>query len=87
MGTLTKLITIGALLIPVVSKLLESVLLKCCEDKLVVDDLQYGFRSKVGCADAIFTMRQVVDHFTSRGEGAIKSAVYEYFWSNVRLFE
>ena len=65
----------GITLIPVVSKLLESVLLKCCEDKLVVDDLQYGFRSKFGCADAIFTMRQVVDHFTSRGSMVYAAAL------------
>ena len=47
----------GITLIPVVSKLLESVLLKCCEDKLVVDDLQYGFRSQVECADAMLCAR------------------------------
>jgi len=56
----------GITLAPIISKLLESVLLTCCEDKLVVHDLQFGFRKHIGCADAIFTLRYVVDHFTSR---------------------
>jgi len=58
----------GITLTPIISKLLESVLLTCCEDQLVVDDLQFGFRKHIGCADAIFPLRYVVDHFTSRGQ-------------------
>jgi hypothetical protein len=65
----------GITLTPIISKLLEGVLLACCEEQLVADDLQYGFRKKVGCADAIFTLRYVVDHFTSRGSMVYAAAL------------
>ena len=55
-------------LTPVASKLLEGVMLACCEEQLAVDDLQNGFRKKVGYADSIFTFRYVVDHFTSKSK-------------------
>jgi len=35
---------LGVTLTPIISKLLESVLLTCCEDQLIADDLQFGFR-------------------------------------------
>jgi Reverse transcriptase (RNA-dependent DNA polymerase) len=62
----------GITLTPVVSKLFEGVLLACCEDQLATDDLQYGFR---GCADAVFTLRHVVEHFTSRGSMVYTAAL------------
>jgi hypothetical protein len=65
----------GITLTPIISKLLEGVLLECCEEQLTVDDLQYGFRKKVGCADAMFTLRYVVDHFTSRGSMVYAAAL------------
>jgi exonuclease III len=65
----------GITLTPIISKLLEGVLLACCEEQLAADDLQYGFRKKVGCADAIFTLRYVVDHFTARGSMVYAAAL------------
>ena len=65
----------GITLTPVVSKLFEGVILACCEDQLAVDDLQYGFRKSVGCADAVFTLRYVVEYFTSRGSMVYAAAL------------
>ena len=65
----------GITLTPVVSKLFEGVLLACCEDQLATDDLQYGFRKNVGCADAIFILRYVVENFTSRGSMVYAAAL------------
>jgi len=64
-------------LTPIISMLLESVLLTWCEDQLVVDDLQFGFRKHIGCADAIFTLMvyYVVDHLKSRGSTVYAAAL------------
>ena len=31
------------------------------------DDLQFGFKKKLGCSDAIFVLRQTVEYFNNRG--------------------
>jgi hypothetical protein len=33
--------------------------------ELVTDELQFGFKKVVGCNDAIFTLKPVINHFTS----------------------
>jgi hypothetical protein len=38
-----------------------------CEERLISDCLQFGFRSNVGCSDANFTIRTVISHFNSWG--------------------
>src|SRR5688572_7001840 len=48
-------------LIPVISKLFECILLKICADYFKSDDLQFGFKQAVGCANALFAMRSSID--------------------------
>jgi len=43
-------------LIPVVSKVFESVMLASCEDLLLNNELQFGFKKCVSCVDAIFEL-------------------------------
>jgi len=52
-------------LIPVISKIFEHVLLSLCEDQLVSDDLQFGFKCGLGCNGAIFALHTTVSYFTS----------------------
>ena len=40
-------------LIPIISKLFEQVLLLLCEDYLLVDELQFGFKRGIGCTNAM----------------------------------
>jgi len=49
-------------LIPVISKIFEHVLLSLCEEQLVSDDLQFGFKHGLGCNEAIFALRTTVSH-------------------------
>ena len=51
----------------VFSKLFEYVLLDKFEDFLATSDLQFGFKRDVGCSDAIYTVRSVVDYFVRSG--------------------
>jgi len=39
---------------PIISKIFESVLLAMFADKLLSNDLQFGFKKKIGCFDTIF---------------------------------
>jgi len=57
----------GITLIPVIAKLFELILLDICGACLETDDLQFGFKSDVGCTNAIFTMRSTIDYFRNRG--------------------
>jgi hypothetical protein len=52
---------------PVISKLFESFLLVKFSSLFNIDPLQFGFKKKIGCRDAIFIVRQVIDYFISRG--------------------
>ena len=51
----------------VISKLFETVLLDLCGNALETDSLQFGFKSNVGCADAIFTLKSTLEYFVNRG--------------------
>ena len=44
----------------------ELTLLKICEQYLITDDLQFGFKKDLGCADAIFTLRATIEYFKER---------------------
>ena len=50
-----------------VSKLFECVLLNLCDDILVSDQLQFGFKKATGCANAIHLFRSTVDYYKSKG--------------------
>ena len=54
-------------LIPVVSKIFEHVILSLCEECLISDQLQFGFKRDSSCADAIFMLRTSVEYFNSKG--------------------
>ena len=42
-----------------------------CNCYLSSDELQFGFKSGLGCSEAIFTLRSTIDYFNANG-----SAVY-----------
>jgi len=54
----------GIILTPVISKLFESILLNKCEEHLVIDELQFGFKKATGCQcpQAVFTLQPVVEY-------------------------
>ena len=55
--------------------MLENILLNKCDDYLLTDDLQFGFKKSVGCPQAVFTLRTVVQYFTSRGSTIFAAAL------------
>src|SRR5580693_4153682 len=57
----------GITLIPVISKLFETILLELIAPYLIIDDLQFGFRKGLGCSNAIFLLNETIDYFVSRG--------------------
>ena len=57
----------GITLIPTISKVFELALLEICEQYLIRDDSQFGFKKGLGCADAIFTLRATIEYFRERG--------------------
>ena len=52
---------------PVVSKLFELAILNRFGDFFTTSDHQFGFKKNIGCRDAIYCVRNIVDHFISRG--------------------
>ena len=57
----------GITLIPVVAKLSELVILELCSEYLVSDDLQFGFKPSVGCMDASFVFKSVIQYYSDKG--------------------
>ena len=51
----------------VISKLFEYVMLGKYSSLFKTDSLQFGFQNGVGCSDALFTVKSVVDHYTKNG--------------------
>ena len=62
-------------LIPVICKVFESVILSLCDDALVTDDLQFGFKKGLGCPDALFTFRSTVDYFIKNGSNVYTASL------------
>ena len=52
---------------PLISKIFENCLLSKFSSFLVISDLQFGFKSGVGCTDAILTLKAVIDYYTCKG--------------------
>ena len=50
-------------------------LLEICEEFLVCDELQFGFKKGVGCSEAIFTLRANIDYFKDRGSSVFVAAL------------
>ena len=55
----------GITVSPVISKFFEICLLSRIKPYLSTSNRQFGFKSKIGCRDAIFTLRSTVEHFTN----------------------
>jgi len=60
---------------PIISKIFESVLLIKYGMYLNVNDRQFGFRNGLGCNNAIFVLRNVIEYFNER-----ESNVYLTSW-------
>ena len=60
---------------PVISKLFELILLKVCNCYLSSDELQFGFKSGLGCSEAIFTLRSTIDYFNANGSTVYVAAL------------
>jgi len=57
----------GITISPIISKVFEICLLTCLEGYSTSSDSQFGFKKGVGCSDALYTLRKVVDIFTNNG--------------------
>jgi hypothetical protein len=51
----------------ILSKIFESCLLHFMKKYFVTSDRQFGFKQKVGCNNAIYSVRKTVDYFTRKG--------------------
>jgi len=60
---------------PLISKIFESFLLEKFTNYLQPDELQFGFRKKLGCAHAIFAFRNVVEYFNDKGSNVYIGAL------------
>jgi len=59
----------------VISKLFEMVVLDTCDDAVATDSLQFGFKSSVGCMDAIFMLKSTVKYFIDRGSSVFVASL------------
>ena len=55
----------GITVSPVISKVFEHCILELYQEYLHSSDRQFGFKKKIGCAHAIFTVRTVIDHYVA----------------------
>jgi hypothetical protein len=53
----------GITISPVISKAFENCVLILYKSHFETSERQFGYKSKVGCTSAIFTVRKVIDHF------------------------
>ena len=65
----------GITLINVISKLFELVMLEICNECLATDDQQFGFKTGLGCANAVFVLNETVKYFTSNGSSVFLAAL------------
>lgn len=65
----------GITLSPVISKLFEYCVMEKFHELAVNNDLQFGFKQKLGCSHAIFALRQCVEYFVSRGSTVFMAAL------------
>lgn len=57
----------GISISPVISKIFEGCVLDRYGHFLVTSDNQFGFKKKLGCSHAIYSVRCAVNHYTERG--------------------
>jgi hypothetical protein len=60
---------------PVISKLFEAFLMdKYCK-YMRTDDLQFGFKTGIGCSNAIFALRQAIEYFNNRSSNVYMASL------------
>ena len=59
----------------VLSKLFEYCVLDKFQAVFFSSDLQFGFKAKVGCADALYTLKSVVDYYVRNGSTVTLTAL------------
>jgi len=57
----------GITISPVISKIFEIGIGEKLEEYLKTSELQFGFKKKMSCSHAIYSVKTVVDHFVKRG--------------------
>lgn len=57
----------GIAISPVVSKVFEYCLIEKCGEFLSTDHCQFGFKTGIGCNEAIFTVRKTVERYIKSG--------------------
>jgi len=57
----------GITICSILSKVFEHCILLLCNQYLTSSDRQFGFKAKVGCQHALYTLNKVVSHFTNKG--------------------
>src|ERR1043165_8627888 len=55
----------GITISPIVSKIFELCILYCLRESLVTSDLQFGFKSTLGCNHALYAVRATVDYYVT----------------------
>ena len=55
----------GITISPIISKILEKCILERFEKYFISSDNQFGFKKKVGCSHAIYSLRSTVDYFVN----------------------
>jgi len=65
----------GITLSVILSKMFEYCLIYKYEVLLQSSDQQFGFRKKLGCTHAIFTLNQCVDYFVNSGSSVFMAAL------------
>jgi len=65
----------GIAISPILSKAFEHCLLKQLQSFVNSDDNQFGFKKGLSCSHAIFTIRNIVDRWVSRGSTANLCAI------------
>ena len=58
-------------LLPVISKVIECVILGLCDNVLDTDNVQFGFKCGIGCPDTIFASKSVKNNFVDRGSSIL----------------
>jgi len=50
-----------------------------CDDAIQTDSLQFGFKNKIGTADAICTVKSTIKYFIDRGSSVYVSSLRKAF--------
>ena len=56
----------GITISPIISKIVEKCVLEKFEKYFISSDNQFGFKKKVGCSHAIYSLRSTVDYFVKK---------------------